>query len=77
MKTTRSPQPTGDPTNPSHYTRLTPEPADVVEAWGLGWHLGSALQYIARAGHKGDAETDLRKAIWFLNRYIERVLHKS
>jgi hypothetical protein len=45
----------------------------VVEAWGLGWHLGDCLKYLCRAGKKdgADALTDLRKAAWYLNRKIE------
>ena len=39
----------------------------------LPYHLGNALKYIARAGRKDPAKTeeDLRKAIWYINRYIE------
>lgn len=62
--------PNPDPTNPTHYKRLTPEPIDVIEKWGLGFHLGNALKYIARAGHKlgVDAKEDLAKAAWYLAR---------
>jgi hypothetical protein len=61
----------GDPVlNPPHYTRLNPEPIDVIEAWGLGWHLGNILKYLARAGHKGDELEDLRKARNYLDRKI-------
>ncbi|HWR49911.1 MAG TPA: DUF3310 domain-containing protein [Bryobacteraceae bacterium] len=55
---------------PAHYTRLNPEPLDVIEAWGLGWHLGNVLKYIARAGHKGSELQDLRKARNYLDRLI-------
>jgi hypothetical protein len=55
---------------PAHYTRLNPEPIDVIEAWGLGWHLGNVLKYIARAGHKGSELEDLRKARNYLDRKI-------
>tara|TARA_Y100000034_G_scaffold9101_1_gene9811 strand:- start:3327 stop:3653 length:327 start_codon:yes stop_codon:yes gene_type:complete len=58
--------------NPKHYSDLTPQPIEVVEAWGLGYHLGSALKYISRAGNKeGESKhDDLKKAIWFLERAI-------
>lgn len=33
--------------------------------------LGNAFKYIWRAGRKGDAKTDLAKALWYLNRIKE------
>jgi hypothetical protein len=59
--------------NPGHYRRFGAfEPARVVEAWGLGWHLGSVVSYLARAGHKTpDRLADLKKALWFLKRHIK------
>lgn len=62
-------------TNPAHYSALTPEPIAAVEGWGLGFCLGSALKYIARAGRKpGEtALEDLRKARWHISREIERL----
>jgi hypothetical protein len=44
----------------------------VVEAWGLNFHLGNCVKYVCRAGKKGDALEDLRKAAWYLAREIER-----
>lgn len=41
--------------NPSHYTDLNPEPIEVIEEWNLGFHLGNALKYMARAGRKDPA----------------------
>jgi hypothetical protein len=52
---------------PNHYARLWPEPITVINAWALGFNLGNAVKYIARAGHKGDLKEDLEKA----KRYIE------
>lgn len=59
--------------HPPHYKRGGIECIDVIEAWDLGYHLGNALKYISRAGHKGDALTDLKKAEWYLKREIERI----
>lgn len=58
---------------PPYYARLIPQPMQVIEAWGLGFHLGNAIKYIARAGHKGSdtATLDLQKAISYIGRYIE------
>lgn len=61
-----------DTTHPTHYARLSPEPIDVIEAWGLGpaFHVGNAIKYLARAGHKAgaDAADDLAKAEWYVAR---------
>jgi hypothetical protein len=50
------------------------EAVDVCEAFS--YNLGSALAYIWRCGGtvtKGDVETDLKKAIWYLRRELERL----
>src|SRR3954470_8115832 len=62
-----------DPVNPPHYKKRTPEPIQVIESWGLGFNLGNALKYIARAGEKDPTKEveDLRKAVWYLNRQIK------
>lgn len=64
-----------DQTRPKHYTDLTPEPIEVIEAWGLSFGLGNAVKYISRAGRKpgSDAVTDLRKASYYLTREITRL----
>ena len=58
--------------HPSHYTFSDIEPIDVIEAWGLGFHLGNVVKYVARADYKGAALDDLKKAAWYLNREIQR-----
>ena len=59
--------------HPAHYRADTGyEAIDVIEAWGLGFCLGNALKYIARAGLKGDAVEDLEKAKWYIEREIAR-----
>ncbi len=71
--------PDGGPTDPvdrpSHYVRLKPEPLDVIQKWGLSFARGSAVKYIARAGHKEGASeaTDLRKAIALLQKEVARL----
>lgn len=58
--------------NPAHYGGAgNPyEVINVVEAWSLNFNLGNVLKYIARAGKKGDALEDLKKARWYLEREI-------
>ena len=59
--------------HPSHYAEGRRfEPIDVIEDWGLDFHLGNAVKYISRAGRKGDAREDIEKAVWYLNRWLER-----
>lgn len=59
--------------HPAHYTFGAIEVINAIEDWKLPYHLGNAVKYIARAGHKNPAKTteDLRKAVWYLNRYID------
>lgn len=61
--------------HPAHYGGADNpcEAIKVIEAWGLGFCLGNAVKYIARAGKKGDRLEDLEKAAWYLAREIERL----
>lgn len=51
---------------PEHYNYSSIQPKDAIRAWGLNFNLGSAVKYIARAGHKDDIIQDLSKAIQFI-----------
>jgi hypothetical protein len=61
--------------HPPHYggSSNTYEAIKVIEAWSLGFCLGNAVKYIARAGKKDPAKRleDLKKAAWYLRREIE------
>lgn len=60
--------------HPAHYGGDTVyEVIKVIEAWGLGFHLGNTVKYIARAGKKDQRVLleDLEKARWYLDRWIE------
>ena len=61
--------------HPSHYTGSKIEVIDFIEDKGLGFHLGNAVKYISRAGRKNPDKTveDLRKAVWYINRQIQRL----
>lgn len=60
--------------HPAHYGGdTTYEAIKVIEAWGLGFCLGNAVKYIARAGKKDDLIKDLQKARWYLDREIKRL----
>lgn len=60
--------------HPSHYTRGKIEVIDFIEDQQLLYHLGNVIKYIARAGYKGDKLEDLKKARWYLDRYINEVM---
>ncbi len=65
-----------DPVNhPSHYTDGKIEVIDFIEDKKLGFHLGNAVKYIARAGKKDPNKEveDLKKAIWYINRRIANI----
>ena len=63
-----------DPVNPKHYTRFPVEPIEILEC--LPYNRASAAKYIIRCEAKGDnkdAITDLKKAIWFIQRELKRL----
>lgn len=60
--------------HPSHYNRGKIEVIDFIEDQQLPFHLGNVVKYIARAGSKGDKLEDLKKARWYLDRYINEVM---
>ena len=59
--------------HPAHYIDgREHEPIDVIEDWELGYNLGQVIKYVSRAGRKGDAIEDLRKAEFYLQRQIRK-----
>ena len=51
------------------------EAIKVIEAWDLNFYLGNVVKYISRAGKKSENNIeDLKKAEWYLNRYIKLLL---
>ena len=66
-------------TGPSYYKRGTVEVWDFIRDQELNYHLGNAIKYICRAGHKGiDGKSlqdayikDLTKAIHYLQNELE------
>ena len=60
--------------HPQHYggKQARHEAISVIEEWGLGFHLGNVVKYISRAGKKPNQDkiSDLKKARWYLDRYI-------
>ena len=58
--------------HPRHYTSHPSgvECIEIVEAFCF--NIGNAIKYLWRAGLKGDALEDLRKAEWYIRREIAR-----
>ncbi|MFW6159071.1 MAG: DUF3310 domain-containing protein, partial [Planctomycetota bacterium] len=63
-----------DPINhPDHYTSH-PSGVECIEiAEHMNFCRGNALKYLWRAGRKGDAVEDLKKARWYIEREIARL----
>ena len=57
--------------HPPHYNFGNIEIIDAIEDWGLSYHLGNTVKYVARAEHKGTLLEDLKKARWYLDRKIQ------
>ena len=60
--------------HPKHYTGH-PSGIECIEvAQYMGFCLGNAIKYIWRDGQKdgGDVNDDLRKAIWYIQREIDK-----
>ena len=62
-----------DPVNhPSHYT-AHPSGIECIQITEhMGFNLGNAIKYVWRADLKNDALEDLRKAIWYIDREIQK-----
>ena len=63
-----------DPVNhPSHYTSHPSGVECIQITEHLNFCIGNAIKYLWRAGLKGNAVEDLRKAAWYINREINRL----
>jgi Protein of unknwon function (DUF3310) len=51
------------------HEQLDGECLKFIESWCLDYGLGNAVKYLWRCGLKGAAETDLRKALFYMKRY--------
>jgi hypothetical protein len=67
-----------DAINPDHYKAGGIEAIDYIQAKlspkeFAGYCRGNALKYISRAGRKDSVEQEVRKAIWYLERWCSNV----
>lgn len=58
---------------PKHYIKHPSGVECIQITEHMNFCLGNAIKYIWRAGLKQDAIEDLKKAVWYLNREIERL----
>ena len=67
-----------DPVNhPKHYTEH-PSGVECIEITEyMNFCVGNAIKYLWRAGLKGEQVEDLRKARWYIDREIARILNNA
>lgn len=62
-----------DPIKPDYYHGTAVD--DFIAEFKLGFRLGSVIKYVARHEHK-DKIQDLKKALWYLSKEIEKLEEK-
>jgi hypothetical protein len=58
--------------HPPHYTAHASGVECIQVTEHMNFCLGNAVKYIWRADLKGNAIEDLKKAVWYVNREIEK-----
>jgi hypothetical protein len=58
--------------HPSHYCSHPSGVECIQITEHFGFNIGNAIKYLWRAGLKGDATDDLRKAAWYVQRELQR-----
>ena len=58
--------------SPKHYTGHPSGIDAITICEHMGFNLGSALKYLWRCDLKGSGSQDLEKAIWYINRELEK-----
>jgi len=58
--------------HPEHYQGNGIEVIVVIDYFDLNFNLGNAIKYILRTDKKGFKKKDLSKAVWYLNRELEK-----
>tara|TARA_B100001063_G_scaffold124987_2_gene116838 strand:+ start:638 stop:934 length:297 start_codon:yes stop_codon:yes gene_type:complete len=65
--------------SPTHYTRGSIEVWDFIRDQKLNYHLGNAIKYICRAGHKSPSTEmeDIKKAIHYLENELNHLVSQQ
>ena len=58
---------------PDYYQRGSIQVWDFIRDQGLNFHLGNAIKYICRAGHKDSKVEDIKKAIHYLENELQHI----
>jgi len=58
--------------HPSHYTSHPSGVECITITEHMCFNLGNALKYLWRADLKGKGEEDLRKAMWYIQRELDK-----
>ena len=61
--------------HPSHYNQGN-ETIEYIESWSMNYNTGNVIKYVTRAGYKDNQLEDLKKAMWYLQREIDRIENK-
>lgn len=75
VETTTAPTQSGESVDhPTHYNEHPSGVECITIVEELSFNIGNAIKYLWRQGLKptADAKTDLRKAIWYIEREIAR-----
>lgn len=59
--------------HPKHYNSHPSGVEAITICEHMSFSVGNAVKYLFRAGLKGDAVTDLKKARWYIDREIKRL----
>lgn len=59
----------------NHYTKYEIQPIDIIDEYGLDFYRANAIKYILREKH--NHSEDIRKAIHYLELYLERILKEK
>ena len=63
--------------HPRHYTEHPSGVECIQITEHMSFNLGNAVKYIWRADLKGNQIEDLKKAVWYINREIQRISNES
>lgn len=57
---------------PDYYNIGDIEAIDFIDSWGLNFNLGNVIKYVTRCNYKENKIKDLQKAIYYIEREINR-----
>lgn len=60
-------------TQPAHYVQHPAGVECIAITEHFTFNIGNAIKYLWRHAHKGDAVSDLRKAVWYIERECQRI----